>query len=125
MVTVRNCVRNLRRGPAAHEQTIAEEGRAILPDLAPGPVEAAEQAEAIAAVRRALLALPADDHDILLLQYAQELPMAQIAAGLHPTRRARKPLRVAVAAAACTALLTMGARRCGRKLSPLSSRTVS
>ena len=28
LVTVRNCVRNLRRGPAAHEQTIAEEGRA-------------------------------------------------------------------------------------------------
>ena len=48
-----------------------------------------------------------------------------IAAGLHPTHRARKPLRVAVAAAACAALLTMGARRCGRELNPLSSRTVS
>ena len=90
LVTVRNCVRNLRRGPAAHEQTIAEEGRAILPDLAPGPVEAAEQAEAIAAVRRALLALPADDHDILLLQYAQELPMAQIAAALGITEAAAR-----------------------------------
>ena len=55
LVTVRNAARNLRRAaPAARELTLPEEGWATLPDPAPGPAEQAEQADAVAALRRGL-----------------------------------------------------------------------
>ncbi len=80
LVTVRNAARNLRRG--SREQTLPEEGWAVLPDPAPGPAEQTEQAAAVAALRRGLRALPAADHDVLLLQYACGCSAAQIAAVL-------------------------------------------
>ena len=83
LVTVRNAARNLRRAaPAARELTLPEEGWATLPDPAPGPAEQAEQAAAVAALRRGLQALPAADHDVLMLQYVQGLSAAECAAVL-------------------------------------------
>ena len=99
LVTVRNAARNLRRG--SREQTLPEEGWALLPDPAPGPAEQAEQAAAVAALRRGLRALPAADHDVLLLQYVQGFSAAETAAVLGITEgavrqrahRARERLR--------------------------------
>lgn len=99
LVTVRNAARNLRRG--SRELTLPEEGWAVLPDPAPGPAEQTEQAAAVAALRRGLRALPAVDHDVLLLQYAYGCSAAQIAALLgvsegavrQRAHRARKRLR--------------------------------
>lgn len=99
LVTVRNAARNLRRG--RRELTLPEEGWAVLPDPAPGPAEQTERAEAVAALRRGLRALPAADHDVLLLQYAYGCSAAQIAVLLgiregtvrQRAHRARKRLR--------------------------------
>lgn len=99
LVTVRNAARNLRRG--SREQTLPEEGWALLPDPAPGPAEQTEQAAAVAALRRGLRALPAADHDVLLLQYVQGFSAAETAAVLGITEgavrqrahRARERLR--------------------------------
>lgn len=99
LVTVRNAARNLRRG--SREQTLPEEGWAVLPDPAPGPAEQTEQAAAVAALRRGLRALPAADHDVLLLQYVQGFSAAETATVLgisewavrQRAHRARKRLR--------------------------------
>lgn len=80
LVTVRNAARNLRRGK--REQTLPEEGWAVFEDSSPGPAEQTEQEAAVAALRRGLQALPAADHDVLLLQYVQGYSAAEIAAVL-------------------------------------------
>lgn len=80
LVTVRNAARNLRRGK--REQTLPEEGWAVFEEPSPGPAEQTEREAAMAALRRGLQALPAADHDVLLLQYVQGYSAAEIAAVL-------------------------------------------
>lgn len=99
LVTVRNAARNLRRGK--REQTLPEEGWAVFEDPSLGPAEQTEREAAVAALRRGLQALPAADHDVLLLQYVQGYSAAEIAAVLgisegavrQRTHRARQRLK--------------------------------
>lgn len=77
LVTVRNTARNLRRGN--REQTLSEEGWALFRDPGPSPAEQTEKGAAVEALCRGLQALPAADHDVLLLQYVQGLSAEEIA----------------------------------------------